>query len=144
MQINDTVKLLRECDAGSKMAVSSIDDIIDKISSERLRERVSYNKQQHSKIGNEIHSILSAYDIEDKEPTPIAKGMSWLKTNVKLGVDNSDSTVADLLTDGCNMGVKSLSRYLNQYKAADTNSKQICRNLIDLEQSLADDVREFL
>lgn len=144
MQVNDTVKLLRECDAGSKMAVSSIDDIIDKISSERLRERVSYNKQQHSKIGNEIHSILSAYDIEDKEPTPIAKGMSWLKTNVKLGVDNSDSTVADLLTDGCNMGVKSLSRYLNQYKAADTNSKQICRNLIDLEQSLADDVRDFL
>ncbi len=144
MQANDTIKLLRECDAGSKMAVSSIDDIMDKISSERLRERVSDNRQKHSKIGNEIHSILSAYDIEDKEPTPIAKGMSWLKTNVKLGVDNSDNTIADLLTDGCNMGVKSLSRYLNQYQNADEKSKRICRDLIDLEQKLTDGVREFL
>ena len=36
-------------------------------------------------------------------------------------------TVADLMTDGCNMGVKSLSRYLNQYKAADEQSKNIAK-----------------
>jgi hypothetical protein len=45
--------------------------------------------------------------------------MSWMKTNMKLSMEDSDATIADLMTDGCNMGVKSLNRYLNQYKAAD-------------------------
>ena len=53
--------------------------------------------------------------------------MSWIKTNVKLVMDESDETIADLITDGCNMGVKSLNEYLNQYKAADEKTKDIAK-----------------
>ena len=74
----------------------------------------------------------------------MAKGMSWMKTNVKLIMDESDKTIADLITDGCNMGVKSLNRYLNQYKAADEKSKDITKRLINLEEKLAIDIRSFL
>ena len=74
----------------------------------------------------------------------MAKGMSWIKTNVKLSLDDSDKTVADLITDGCNMGVKSLHRYLNQYEAADEKSKEITKRLIQLEEQLAVDLRPFL
>ena len=74
----------------------------------------------------------------------MAKGMSWIKTNVKLAMDESDGTIADLMTDGCNMGVKSLSRYLNQYKAADEKSKSIAKRLIKIEERLTEDVRPFL
>jgi hypothetical protein len=70
--------------------------------------------------------------------------MSWMKTNVKLGLDDSDKTIADLITDGCNMGVKSLNRYLNQYEAADERSKDITKRLINLEEQLAVDIRQFL
>ena len=61
-----------------------------------------------------------------------------------LAADMSDSTVADLITDGCNMGVKSLNRYLNQYEAADEVSKDITKRLINLEEQLAIDIRDFL
>ena len=57
---------------------------------------------------------------------------------------DSDHTVADLMTDGCNMGVKSLSRYLNQYRAADEKSKDIAKRLIHLEDQLATDMRAYL
>jgi hypothetical protein len=70
--------------------------------------------------------------------------MSWIKTNVKLGMEESDATVAELMTDGCNMGVKSLNRYLNEYKAADEVSKDIAKRLINLEEKLAVDIRAFL
>lgn len=70
--------------------------------------------------------------------------MSWLKTNVKLAVNESDKTIADLITDGCNMGVKSLNRYLNQYEAADETSKDIAKQLISLEENLAIDIRKYL
>lgn len=52
--------------------------------------------------------------------------------------------MADLITDGCNMGVKSLSRYLNQYKAADERSKDLAKRLIHMEEQLAVDVRPYL
>ena len=140
----DTIKLLRECDAGVKMGVASINDVIDHVKTEKFKGELNDCKDQHESLSKEIDELLDKYKDDGKEPNPMAKGMSWVKTNIKLGVDNSDNTIADLMTDGCNMGVKSLSRYLNQYAAADEESKNICKKLIAIEEKLADQMREFL
>ena len=84
------------------------------------------------------------YHDEGKDPNPMAKSMSWMKTNVKLVINESDKTIADLITDGCNMGVKSLNRYLNQYRAADEKSKDIAKRLIKLEEDLVKNICQFL
>ncbi len=140
----DTIKLLRECDAGVKMGISSIEDVTDYVSDEKFRKLLCDCKSQHRKLDVEIHENLSRYDDDGKEPAAIAKGMSWIKTNVMLAANESDSTVADLMTDGCNMGVKSLNKYLNKYEAADENSKDIAKRLINLEEKLAVDIRQYL
>ena len=74
----------------------------------------------------------------------MAKGMSWLKTNLMLSMDDSDACIADLITDGCNMGVKSLNKYLNQYTSADERAKDITKKLINMEEYLAVELREYL
>lgn len=140
----DTIKLLRECDAGVKMGVSSIDDVIDKAEHKQLKKLLSDCKEEHEKLRGEIEGLLTSYHDEGKDPNMMAKGMSAMKTNIKLGLDYSDATIADLMTDGCNMGVKSLSRYLNQYAAADEVSKDITKRLIALEATLAEDMRGYL
>lgn len=140
----DTIRLLRECDAGVKMGVSSIDDVLDYVKSEDLKKILSECKATHEKLGNEISAALDRFGDDGKEPNPIAKGMSWMKTNIKLIMHESDHTIADLITDGCDMGVKSLSKYLNQYKAADEGSKDIAKRLIALEEKLGQDIRGFL
>ena len=140
----DTVKLLKECDAGIKMGVSAIDDVMDNVKNENLKGLLNDSKNQHEKLKDEILMELNKHGDDGKNPNPMAKGMSWIKTNMKLASDNSDNTVADLITDGCNMGVKSLSKYLNQYKSADTKSKDITKRLVQIESNLADNIREFL
>lgn len=140
----DTIKLLRECDAGIKMGVSSIDEVLEYVHSDELKKYLTDCKQAHNELDEELQELLDKYEDEGKSPNPIAKGMSWMKTNVKLSMNESDETIADLITDGCNMGVKSLSRYLNQYKAADEVSKDICKRLIKLEEKLAIQIRGFL
>lgn len=140
----DTVKLLRECDAGVKMGVSSIDDVLDNVRADAFRQRLADCKSEHRKLETEIQGLLNRYRDDGKNPNPMAKSMSWMKTNMKLAMDGSDSTIADLMTDGCNMGVKSLNKYLNQYKAADEVSKDIAKRLINLEEKLAIDIRQFL
>ena len=101
-------------------------------------------KNQHNKLKDEIQILLEKSHDDGKKPNLMAKSMSWKKTNVKLVMDESDQTIADLMTDGCNMGVKSLNRYLNQYKAADEKTKDIAKRLINLEEKLAADIRCFL
>ncbi len=144
MAINDTIHLLKECDAGTKMAVASIDEVMDRISDSSMKDLLYKSREHHEDLGNEIHAKLLELGSEDKDPNPMAKGMSWMKTNVKMSMNQSDATVADLLTDGCNMGVKSLHKYLNQYQAADNDSKGICRRLADIEEQLCRDLRCYL
>jgi len=140
----DTIKLLRECDAGIKMGVSSIQDVIEYVSHDKLRKCLEDCKAKHEKLQGEIQALLAEYHDDGKEPNVMAKSMSWMKTNVKLVMNESDHTIADLMTDGCNMGVKSLHKYLNQYKAADEKSKDITKRLINIEEKLTLDIREFL
>lgn len=140
----DTIKLLRECDAGVKMGVASIDDVRDYVRDDEFKNLLIECKRAHEKLGEEIDRQLEKFQDEGKDPNPIAKSMSWMKTNMKLKWDESDNTIADLMTDGCNMGVKSLNRYLNQYEAADEVSKDMAKRLINLEEQLVIDIRSFL
>jgi hypothetical protein len=140
----DTIKLLRECDAGVKMGVASIDDVLEYVGSEKLQKRLTECRKEHEALGSQIRQQLTRFEDEGKEPNPIAKTMSEMKTSLKLTFKESYNTIADLITDGCNMGVKSLNRYLNQYKAADEFSKDITKRLINLEEKLAIDLRGFL
>ncbi len=140
----DTIRLLRECDAGVKMGVKSIHDVIDHVKHERLKNLLHACKDRHDELDKELQELLGKYDDEGKEPSLMAEAMSKIKTEVKLQMKDSDKTVADLMTDGCNMGVKSLSRYLNQYAAADEKSKDLAKRLIALEAQLATDLRDFL
>lgn len=140
----DTVKLLRECDAGIKMGISSINDVLEHVKQRPLYQTLSHCRREHETLQADVEKLLVKYQDEGKNPNPIAKSMSKMKTGLKLGMEKTDATIADLMTDGCNMGVKSLNRYLNEYKAADEVSKDIAKRLIHLEESLTADLRSYL
>ena len=143
---SDTIKLLKECDAGSKMAVTSIDDVLDDVQDPKLKRLLIESKDHHSKLGNELHEHLNKNCADGKEPNVMARSMSWMKTNVKMGMgtEDNDKIIADLMTDGCNMGVKSLNKYLNQYKNADEVSQKLCMRLIKIEEKLCEELEEYL
>ena len=140
----DTVRLLRECDAGIRMGVASIDEVLDNARDDALIRRLDDCKDDHLRLQREILDLLGDYRDGGKEPNAMAKGMSWMKTNVNLTLNESDATIADLMTDGCNMGIKSLAKYLNQFAAASEQAKDIAKRLINLEERLVRDLRDYL
>ena len=140
----DTVKLLRECDAGVKMGVSSIGDVLGRVRSPKLETLLTDCKREHEALGGEIRRALERFHDEGRDPGAVATVMTELKTGLKLAADGTDAAVAELMTDGCNMGVKSLSRYLNQYKAADESAKDVAKRLIALEAGLSESMRDYL
>lgn len=144
MPNDDTVKLLKECDAGTKMAVASINEVLSHVKSNELNNLLEESLKEHEEIGNQCHQMLLNYKDEDKEPNPVAKAMSWLKTNTKLIMNETDKEVADLLTDGCGMGIKSVCRYMNQYPTANEEVKALTERLVKIEEDLMKQLRKFL
>ena len=140
----DTIKLLRECDEGVKMGISSIEDVLPHVHSDALEKRLTDCKTEHEALSAELQQLLDRYGDEGKDPPAMASVMSEVMTKMKLMLHDTDAEVADLMTDGCSMGVKSLSKFLNQYAAADGVSKGIAGRLIALEETLAVDLRGYL
>lgn len=141
---DDTIKLLRECNAGVKMGIEALDELLPHVSDKHLKALMTECKDTHSRLGEDTHQYLTQYGDDGKEPNLMAKMMSWMKTNFKINTDESDSCVADLLTDGCNMGVKSLHQYLNQYKAADPEIKKLTTQIIEAEETMIKQLQAYL
>lgn len=144
MPNEDTIKLLKECDAGAKMGIEGIKEVLDKVENENLKSILEKYLQDHKKLEDKIKGELDKFHDEEKEPNPIAKAMSWMKVNFKLIKGEHDKVIADLMTEGCNMGIKSICRYMNQYPNALENIKKLCYDLVELEENFAKDMREYL
>ena len=140
----DTVRLLRECDAGAKMGVDALNDVTGRVRHDELRTLLTDSRKEHETLSQEIRDQLNRFEDAGKDPPMIATAMAWLKTQMEMMMEPTDHTVADVMTDGCNMGVKSLSKYLNQYKAADEKSKDCAKKLIAMEEHLAQSIRPYL
>ena len=126
------------------MAVDAIDEILEKVQDQKLADILSKSKAAHEQLGDETHELLQNYNDPPKDPGMIAKSMSWLKTNTKMLMDESDQTVADLITDGCNMGIKTIYRHLNEYNEAGENVQKLAKDLIRLEEDLRKDLGAYL
>ena len=140
----DTVKLLRECNAGIKMGESAMKRVIPKVKNENMKKALETCRATHTELGNKTHSLLKENGEDTKPPHAIASVMSDAKITVKLLMNESDSEIACLMTDGCNMVIKSLSKCINKYKNADTRAKGIAKEIIASEEHLGYGMREFL
>lgn len=140
----DTIELLKECDAGCKMAIDSMEQISKFVTDDKLKSIITKYNSDHIKMEEDIHRMLNNVHAEGQDPNPIAKASSWIQSEVKMMMKCDSKQAASLLTDGCNMGVKSLNEYKNAYKAADDKSVAICERLCDIETSMAKDLQCFL
>lgn len=140
----DSLNLLKECDSGVKMGISSLNEVIESVSDLELKEVLQESRNTHELLKNRVEKYLEKYQEEGKEPPVMAKAMSWAKTNFKLAVGESDEKVADLVTDGCNMGIKSIHRYLNQYPAAKQEIRGLAQDFVIIEEELGRKLKKYL
>ena len=141
---DDTIELLKECNSGVKMGIASIKEVINQVENNEFRNLLEMSINRHQKLRDETRTVLNRYDDAGEQTNAMAKGMSWMKTNIKMAISPTDETISDLITDGCNMGVKSLNKYLNEYEAASEEAKDIAKKLISEEENLARDIRRYL
>ncbi len=140
----DTAKLLKECNAGCKSATNSMEQVQPYITDEKLKSTIDEYNDKHIKIGDECHQMLNEVNEEEKDPKVMAKAYSWVSTEVKLMMNNNSHEIANIMIDGCNMGIKSVSEYINKYKAASEESVNLAKDLVKMEQEFMDDMLVYM
>ena len=140
----DSVNLLKECIAGCKSATSSMEQVMEYVKDQKLLSLIKEYNDKHIKIGDECHNYLNEANENEKDPNKLAMAMAEMGTGIKLTIDDSVNKIASVLIDGCNMGVKSLTEYLNKYVTADENIKKLTQKLIKMEEDFRRDLLTFL
>ena len=142
---NDTICLLKECNSGCKNATNSMEQVLPFCKEDStIKKTIDKYNDEHIAIGDECHKLLNELQKDEKDPPSIVKAFSWVSTEMKLMLDNDAKKIAGIMFDGCSMGIKSLSGYLNQYPDASEESRNLTRKLIDLEKEFMDDMLNFV
>ena len=142
--MDDTVKLLKECNSGLQMAIDGISHVIEDAKGGEFNAMLENYEKQHKDLCKIVHKELHDRAYPEKEPNPMLKTQSWMNTKMKMVMDDSDERIAGLMMDGCNMGIKSVGRYLNEYAGAEENTKSLANDIIELEENFMKDLKDYL
>ena len=141
---HDSVLLLQDCIAGCKMALESMDDIREHTDDKQLRELIDKYYDEHTGLSVDCRDMLDKAGADIKEPGAFAKMAAKLQTAMKMAVNDDQSQAAKLLTEGCNMGIETISGSLNEYRDADSKSVAIAERLRTLEEKMVGDLQPLL
>lgn len=139
-----TKKLLEECNSGCKMGINSMKQVSDYIKDDKLKDLVNEYIRKHQDLEKETSRLLQQSGEEEKDPGPVAAAFSKVTTEVKLMIKDDSSQIAKLLTDGSNMGIQSISKAVNQYCHASTDSIALAKRLVKAEERFMKDLQPFL
>ncbi|MGE5627927.1 MAG: hypothetical protein ACM3X7_07390 [Solirubrobacterales bacterium] len=140
----DTINLLKECNAGCKYAVNSMAQVLPHIENHKLKAVIHEYNDKHTIIGNLSHEMLNEYQGEEMDPKLSGKTFSWISTEMKLMMNNDTHEIANIMIDGCNMGIKSISEYINKYKTASKESLDLAKKLVKIEQEFMNELLGYL
>ena len=140
----DTIEILQQCNSGCKNATNSMEQVEPYIKDEHLKQLIESYDKKHISLGDECHQMLNAGGVDEKDPSAATKAFSWLGTELKLMTDDSSHKIAELMVDGCNMGIKTISAYRNQYNCASPESDRLAQHLVDTEQAFMKDLLTYL
>lgn len=141
---DQTKQLLKECSSGCKMAINSFNQMRDFIADEKLKYVIDHYDKKHKELEEETAKMLQKYGDEEKEPGMVATMFSRVMTDLKLMVNKDDTQVAKLAMDGCNMGIQSLSEFINKYHYASSESVSLAKKIVKTEEQLMKELKEFL
>lgn len=144
--MNDTLKLLKECNKGCNTAIKSMIEMMQQVDNEELKEIISKYTEQHKKIEEKTEMLLKEQGESEKEPGIMAEAMIKLQTTVKVGMsqNNRERNCAEMMIKGCNMGIQTLNEKLHEYHDASKESIHITEQLIAIERDFAKEMEAYL
>lgn len=144
MEKSNTIKLLKSCNSGCKMATNSIKQVIPYVHNNDMKAMLNKYNDKHVNLGEKSHEELIKNNSDEEDPIPVADLFAKISTDIKLLVDNSDEQIAKIMMKGCNMGIETISRHINEYSDADKISLKIAHDLVEIEEDFLHELELYV
>lgn len=143
MDVN-TIELLKECSSGCQMAMQSVKKMREYAKDSELNNLLEAYGEKHRKLEGEIADKLKCCGKSESAPGKMAEMMASTEMNMKMLMHPDDSQVAKIMMDGCNMGIQSVSEYVNKYPDASKESQDMAKQLIRIEEDFMQEMKGFV
>lgn len=140
----NTVQLLKECSSGCQMGMASVKKMREYVEDPKLNNLLEAYGEKHRGLEGRISGILSKYSEEESAPSKMAEAMANMEMSMKMFMHPDDHEVAKLMMDGCNMGIQSVSEYVNKYPDASKESQDVAKDLIKIEEDFMQEMKGFV
>lgn len=142
--MNDTVKLLKECDSGCRTAIDGMSQAIMKVTSPTLKADIASSTEVHAELGKRCHHLLNSNGISGGEPPAMGEMMMKTGTALKLAIMPEDKKIAKMMADGANMGIQSITKILSACPEAESESKRLAEDIIKEEKNFYNTMLNYL
>ncbi|MDE6015174.1 MAG: hypothetical protein K2H41_05745 [Acetatifactor sp.] len=140
----NSIQLLKECSSGCHMAMQSVKKMREYAKDSELNNLLEAYGEKHRKLEGEIADQLKACGESESEPSMMAEVMARTEMNMKMFMHPDDQQVAKIMMDGCNMGIQSVSEYVNKYPDASRESQNAAKQLIKIEEDFMQEMKGFM
>ena len=140
----ETSHLMRKVSSGCKYATESISVALDYAKGRHMRELLTrYNKRHEALKGEVIEALNKRGEGESSHPT-MAATMTKLHMNISLSISAKDSRLAELMINGCHMGIKTLYKDKHRCRGASSEAQALADELIGIEEEMMGELYSYL
>lgn len=142
--MDDTIELLKECSNGCKMALNSMNQVLEDMPEDDLKHVIEMSKQQHEELDAEVARELADVGLCEEEPDTMEAAFSWMTGKMKLMLRDDQSQVAKMMMDGCNMGIQNITEAANHCNKASVESQNLAQKLVGVEEVFTEELKSYL
>ena len=101
-------------------------------------------KEDYEKMERESIRLSEGKLQEEKFSEKAAETFAWISAEVKMMLNDDSSKIAEMMIDGANMGIKSITEKLNRYPEAEKESISLAKKFEKTCEKLIQDMKKYL
>ena len=144
MKEENNINVLDELHKGCCMGIDAISFVLNKVDGKEFKELLEKQQEKYEGIAEKIEDLYENYsEKEPHETTTMNKAMTWYGVQMNTINDKSTSKLAELLTQGTNMGIIEGRKLLN-HKNVDKKVESLVKKYVNMQEDCIEKLKEFL
>lgn len=141
---NINLTILNEIAKAAKTGRDSVDYVLDKVGEEKMRDSLSSEYTEYSKIVDRVNEQFDKYGETPDDQPMMTKMMGWTGVQLNTIADKSNSHIAEIIIQGNDMGIVKCQKLLNHNPRADEEVINILNDFITMQQHNIEKMKTFL
>ena len=142
--MDQTQKLLQTIVENARMGADACDQLMPKTSDMTLRQELMNERQQYENACRDAEAQLMQLGVHPHPKGPMARAGMWMGMEMNTMMDKSASHIADMLIQGCTMGVVEMTKARNSLPDADAQAQGVASALVTAQQESIERLKVFL